>query len=488
MNGAPIPDPSMQATTSAFRDARLAEARNLFQDNEPAQAEAMLCALHALEPDREDVALLLAEVQRSQGRFSAAAGTLLTLCRASGFEQSMSLRCVEFLRQCDRHAVAEQICEGALVHGAVSPDLLMLAGNVAREVGDFETAGARYLMALDSGIDLDRHHVLGALANTRRYGDVADTEIAWFARHFADARFNPRSRASAGFALAKAQNDLADYAAAAATLRSANAMVRATGHWDGAAWQRFVAARTRDEVAVANTAYNGDFLPVFIVGMPRSGTTLTATLLARATGARDRGEMRTLRFIADQLIAGGHLASSAAVAEAANLYRTLAVQDDAPATWYLDQDPLNFRYLHIVAEMFPKARVIHLRRDRPDTVLSLWSQDFAHPDLGFAYDFDDMQTSMSGHDALMRCWKQKLQLPILELAYETLVTDPDATLARLCEFIGARPEVAASANDAAPVMSASVWQARQPVYKTSVGRWRSYAPFVPELARFAQPA
>ena len=146
------------------------------------------------------------------------------------------------------------------------------------------------------------------------------------------------------------------------------------------------------------------------------------------------------------------------------------------------------RYLHIVAAMFPKARVIHLRRNRPDTMLSLWSQDFAHPDLGFAYDFDDMQTSMGGHDALLRCWKQKLQLPILELDYETLVTEPDDTLARLCDFIGRGTAVTASANDASPVMSASVWQARQPVYRTSVGRWRSYAPFVPELGRFAEPA
>ena len=488
MNDAFIPDPSMQALTPASSDARLAEARTLFQGNEPAQAEALLCTLQAWEPAREDVGMLLAEVQRSRGRFSAASATLFSLCRASGFETGMCLRCVEFIRQCDRHTVAEQICEGALVRGAVSPELLMLAGNVAREMGDFETARTRYLVALDAGIDLDRHHALGALANTRRYVNAADAEIAWFARHFADERFNPRSRASAGFALAKAQNDLADYTAAARTLREANAMVHATWPWNGEAWRRFVVARASEQVASANASFNRDFVPVFIVGLPRTGTTLTATLLARATGARDRGEMRTLRFIADQLIAGGHMSSSAAIAEAANLYRTLAVQDDTPAGWYLDQDPLNFRYLHIVAAMFPQARVVHLRRDRPDTALSLWSQDFAHPDLGFAYDFDDMQTCMGGHDALVRSWKQNLQLPIFELDYETLVTEPDLTIAKLCDFIGKSAAVKAPANDAAPVQSASVWQARQPVYRTSVGRWRSYAPFVSELARFVAPA
>ena len=488
MNDALILEPSMQALTPASSAARLAEARALFQGNQPEQAEALLCTLQALEPAREEVGMLLAEVQRSGGRFSAASATLLSLCRAGGFEAGMSLRCVEFVRQCDRHLVAEQICEGALVSAPASPDLLMLAGNVAREMGDFETARTRYLVALEAGIDLDRHHVLGALANTRRYVDAADAEIAWFARHFADTRFNPRSRASAGFALAKAQNDLADYSAAAKTLRGANAMASATRPWNGAAWQRFVVARASEQVASANASFEPDFLPVFIVGLPRTGTTLTATLLARALGARDRGEMRTLRFIADQLIAGGHLASSAALAEAANLYRKLAVQDDTPAECYLDQDPLNFRYLHIVAAMFPQARIVHLRRDRRDTALSLWSQDFAHPDLGFAYNFDDMQTCMGGHDALVSSWKRNLQLPIFELDYETLVTEPDLTIAKLCDFIGKRAAVTAPANDVAPVQSASVWQARQPLYRTSVGRWRFYVPYVSELARFVAPA
>lgn len=480
-----IPDTSMQATTHASRDARLAEARRLFQANQPAQAEALLNALQTDEPAWAEAGLLLAEVQRSRGRFSAAAGTLFALCQANGFEPDLSLRCVEFVRQCDRHAVAERICSGALARGAVSPELLMLSGHIAREAGDFEIARARYLATLDAGIDLDRHHVLGALANTRRYVDSADAEIAGFARHFANGRFNPRSRASAGFALAKAQNDLADYAAASRTLRAANAMVHAAWPWDGAGWQRFVATRAVERVAPANTASSSDFVPVFIVGLPRTGTTLTATLLARATGAHDRGEMRTLRYIADQLIAGGHLAGRAALAEAGNLYRTLAVQDDTPTRWYLDQDPLNFRYLHIAAAMFPQARVIHLRRDRSDTALSLWSQDFAHADLGFAYDFGDMHTCMAGHDALWQRWQQALQLPMFELDYETLVNEPDATVARLCAFLGARAAAAMPANDAAPVQSASVWQARQPVYKTSAGRWQAYAPFVPELTRFA---
>jgi len=474
----------MQATSSATSDAQLARANALFQADEPAQAEALLRALQQRDSVREDVGMLLANVQRSQGHFSAAADALYALSQANDFAAEVSLRCVDFIRQCDRHAVAENICAAALARGNVPAELLMQAGNVARELGHFDTARTRYLAALDAGIDLGRHHVLNALANTRRYADPADVEIGWFARHFAAGRLPLRPLASAGFALAKAQGDLGEHAAAAKTLRRANAILHDVWRWDPAAWQHAVAARMREVVAPAGEEPGRAFVPVFVVGMPRTGTTLTATLLAQATGARDRGELRTLRFVAERLVAGGHLGSRAAIAEAARLYRTLAVQDDAPASWYIDQDPMNFRYLHIVAAMFPQARVIHLRRGRADTALSLWTQDFAHADLGFAYDFADMRACMAGHDALLQHWRQTLPQPIFELDYEILVGEPDATLARLGAFIGAQPGTQA-AREAAPVLSASVWQARQPVYRTSVGRWRVYAPFVPELARFA---
>lgn len=465
-------------------DALLATARGLWQQSRVAEAEVLLRELVQRQPRREDAVMLLAEVLRGQGRLGAASQVVLALCRANDFEPNICLRGAHFVQQCDRHAIAVQICEQALVRNAAPPaELLVLAGHVARESGDFESARARYLAALDAGIGLERNHVLAALANTRWYTDAADPDIARCANHFRNSAFSARSRASAGFGLGKIQNDLGDYKAAAATLRDANAMVHAGRPWSAGAWRAFVDARIRDQVVPVQSVAAADFVPVFIVGVPRTGTTLTASLLARASGARDRGELRALRFIGKQLVNGGHLGDRAALFEAAELYRTLAQQDDAPAKWYLDQDPLNFRWLHIAAGMFPQARVIHLRRDRRDTALSLWSQDFAHPDLAFAYDFGDMATYMAGHDTLMAHWKRNLSVPVFELDYETLVTDADATLAALCEFIGASATLARVDNDSAPVQSASVWQARQPVYSTSVGRWRHYAPYVPELER-----
>lgn len=466
-------------------DAQLAVARDLWRQSRVAEAEAALRRLVDLHPRREDAAMLLADVLRSQGRLGAASETLRELCRVNGFEPGLSLRAANFVRQCDRHRIAREICENAVAsHAGPSAELLALAGHVARESGDFDAARARYLAALDAGIDLERDHLLSALANTRRYTDAADPDVARCEAHFRNTAYSARSRASAGFGLAKIRNDLGNHESAARVLREANAMVHGVQPWDAAAWGRFAEARMRERVAPSDSDAGESFVPVFVVGVPRSGTTLTASLLARATGARDRGEFRALRFIADQLVAGRHLGDPAALTEAANLYRTLAVQDDEPARWYIDQDPLNFRWLHIAAAMFPQAKVIHVRRDPRDTALSLWSQDFAHADLAFAYDFDDMASFMAGHDALVRHWRHNLQVPIFELNYETLVSEPEPTLAALRDFIGAPPREPTAVEPEAPVQSASVWQARQPVYTTSMGRWRQYAPHVPELARF----
>lgn len=475
----------MRVTRSSPTADPVAAADACFQQSDAETAEALLRDVLGREPARADAAMLLARVLQSSGRMGAAAEALLACCEANAFDPQLSLRSAAFVRQCDRHSIAEQICRGALAQRGVTPDLLVLAGHVARESGEFTLARERYLAALDAGVDLERQYVLGALANTRRYTDPADADVLCFAREFANPSRSPHARAAAGFALAKAQGDLGDYAAAAATLRTANALLRGVRPWDQDAWRNSMAARKRERVAVVPSAA-GDFVPVFVVGMPRSGTTLAAALLAQASPARDRGELRTLRYVAEKLVEGGYLQTPAAIAEAAELYRRLAVQDDALTTWYIDQDPMNFRWLHIAAAMYPQAKVIHLRRSPRDTALSLWGQDFAHADLAFAYAFGDMAVAMEGHDGLLRHWRTTLQLPILELDYEALVADPAAAVARLRTFIGAPAGDADTSAAVVPVQSASVWQARQPVYRTSVGRWRYYLPFEPELARFPE--
>src|SRR6185312_14782319 len=156
----------MPASPASAADAKLDAARALWQRNDVARAEAILREAHAREPVREDTGALLAEVLRSQGRFSAASQVLYDVCRANAFEPSLCVRAAHFAQQCDRHGIARAICNRALAGGTATPDLLVVAGHLARELGDFAAARTHYLAALEAGIDLERNHMLGALAHT----------------------------------------------------------------------------------------------------------------------------------------------------------------------------------------------------------------------------------------------------------------------------------------------------------------------------------
>ena len=466
--------------SAANADAQFALASALWTQGETVRCEAILRELALRDPAREDVIQLLARVLQSQGRLEAASALMFELCRQHGFTPELGLRAAQFMQQCQRQPLADALCDAVLARHAPSAALLAVAGNVARESGDFAKARRHYLGALDSGVDLNTWYVLGALAHTRRYENPEDADFGRLAEHFHNATFSTRARAATGFGLAKAYDDIGAHEAAALVLREANALVRASLPWHPEPWRDFVAMRRREKPARAKLHTADRFVPVFVLGLPRTGTTLTATRLAAHPQARDRGELRFLRFIAEQLIDGGHLADAAALDEAAALYFAHARQDDAPATWYIDQDPLNFRYLHLIAALFPQARVIHCRRNRRDTALSLWSQDFAHADCAFAYDLPSIAAFAAGHDELMEHWHRTLALPIYSLDYEALVHDPARALTALRDFVG-MPATTEASSMLAPINTASVWQARQPIYTRSVERWRAYAPYVPEL-------
>ena len=175
------------------------------------------------------------------------------------------------------------------------------------------------------------------------------------------------------------------------------------------------------------------------------------------------------------------LGDRSALQSVRDLIATQMRRDDAPARYYIDKNPLNYRHVNLALALFPNARVVHLQRDARDTALSWWSQHFAHPDLGFSYDFPSIAAVMRSHERLMAHWRATLRAQILEVDYEALATDPDAQLARIAAFVGLRDSVAADASDADVITTASVWQARQPVYASAIGRWRRYAEFVPEL-------
>lgn len=427
---------------------------------------------------------LLANVLRSQGRLKAAAECMATLARAQDADMVSLLACIQFVRECQQQELAGELCAQALGRGLVDPRLHTLAGQIAQELGQFDYARTCYDTALAHGIDLNSWFVLGSMASLQRYSDRQHRDFALFAEHLQAHGLSPRARAAILFAQGKACDDVGDYALAAESWRQANDLMRDLVSWSRLAWKAFVQAR-KTAPAPPLRGRRTDCVPIFVVGLPRTGTTLMAELLGRHPGVCNRGELPTLDYLAQRLSAIGAADQSAQIREAAEIYLTHLRRDDAPTSHYIDKNPLNFRYLDYVAAMFPQARVIHCRRQLRDTALSIWTQPFARDEYAFARDFADIAALAEGCDELMAHWRRTLPLPIITVDYEQLVGDTARTLADLLPQLGlgADTAVEAMAHTATPITSASLWQARQPVHRHSVSRWRHYAKLLPELTQ-----
>lgn len=464
-------------------------AQSLWQAGEAAQAEAELRGLLAMAPHTA-AGQLLAQVLRGQGRLHEAADCMAAVARQMADDPDGFLGCIQFVRESHQHALAAELCAEQLASGAGDPRLHVAAGQIAQELGKFDKARSHYATALDRGIDVNLWFVPASLASLQRYADRQHADFALFDALLRRRDLSPRARASILFAFGKGCDDTGDYADAAHAWRKANVLASPAVSWSRTRWLDFV----RDRLSVTplpSRTIPTDTVPIFVVGLPRTGTTLIAELLGRHPGVCNRGELPTLEFLAQRLASLEPAQWEASLPEAAGIYLTHLRRDDAPASHYVDKNPLNLRYLDQVAAMFPQARVIHCRRQPRDTALSIWSQPFARDDYAFARDFADIAAMMEGCDALMQHWRLTLPLPIISVQYEDLVADPGGTINALLPQLGlpvnGSSGLAATASapiTSAPITSASLWQARQPVHRRSVSRWRHYAELLPELVEW----
>ena len=440
-------------------------------------AERDLRAALRMQPTLRDAAFSLAYLLREDGRIDAATAVVVDLWQALRTRE-IAGPCLDFLRECGAHASAGDIASHAATHWPEDAALCARAGEILLSLGHFDAAQS----ALRNAVDRD--HGQGAaclrLAQCHRFLRADDIDIARFRTILSDSEQVPMARICAGFALAKALDDLGDRAQSAAVLRRANADAAIQAPWNAAAWEEFVERQTR---APAWPSFEADagFVPVFIVGLPRTGTTLLASRLARHPDVRDRGELNWIPMLHDHLQAQRQLRDPKALAAVARFVAMQMRRDDARARCIIDKNPLNFRHLDFIRALFPSARIIHCVRDERDTALSIWQQHFAHADLAFAYRFDTIADVMRGHARLMRHWREAAGIPLLEVSYEDVIADEAGILRKLGAFLGLRDDESPAADAARVITTASVWQARQATYTGSVGRWRSYAAYLPEL-------
>lgn len=454
-------------------------AGTLWQAGQGGRAEEVLAGRLDKHPADAGAAFLLASLLREQGRLRAAGSTLLSLFEHGPHGTDTVIRAIEMLDDYGRQREALAICENALSTGTDDPRLHAYAGMLGIQLGHFEQVRRHYAQALSQTPEAVNWNIPLGLAGLQRYSSPDHPDFAFFLELLQRPGIHHAARQSALFALGKAYDDVGDFAAATSYLQQANAMARAERTWSRKQWKRSIEARLAAPPDHRATVPPEGWTPVFIVGVPRSGTTLLAQRLARYPQVKNRGELGWLEFWEQRLASapGAH----ASWQEAASHYARQLLQDDGRAGWYIDKQPLNLLRVGLAMTLWPHARIIHCERNARDTALSLWSQSFHDTAHDYAYDFGDIAAVIRDCRRLAAHWKKRYPGSFLTVHYEQLVEAPDATLDGVAQWLGVHgtPDDTASAGES--ISTASVWQARQPIYTHAAGRWQHYAPHIPEL-------
>ena len=220
-------------------------------------------------------------------------------------------------------------------------------------------------------------------------------------------------------------------------------------------------------------------MPIFVVGMPRSGTTLVEQILASHPMVHGAGELRQLQTLGDDadFPAGFQALSPDRLKAMGEAYLAYVAPMAAGRRHVVDKMPANFTLAGMIRLILPDARIIHCRRDPVDTCLSCYTKLFAGQQ-DFAYNLTELGRFHRAYQGLMAQWREILPAShFLEVDYEAVVYNVEAEARRMLDFLGLPwdESVLRFHETKRPVRTASSNQVRQPIYRSSAGRWRKHA-------------
>jgi tetratricopeptide (TPR) repeat protein len=362
-------------------------------------------------------------------------------------------------------------------------------GTALAQSGDFSGAEQCFRAALahDPG-NASAHFKLAELLG----GMLPDEDFAAASRLLAAGNLADWQQMLLHYGLAKVFDARGDYAAAAGHLARANALQ--LGQWrkrgreyDPQEQQRLAAGLIElctPEFFAERRDWGADSeLPVLIVGLPRSGTTLVEQFLAAHSQVFAAGEIKlvheTLGAVArpdGDVIAGLRRADRQAVGLLAGQHLERLRAFSGTALRIVDKLPENYLLLGLLAVLFPRAKFIHCRRDLRDVAVSCWMTHFQ--EIRWANDQGHIAAQFRQYMGVMEHWRKVLPAPLLEIDYEQAVDDLEGTVRRLVAFCGLpwEPDCLEFHKAKRPVTTASAVQVRRPAYKSSVQRWRHYEP------------
>lgn len=389
----------------------------------------------------------------------------------------------------DRNEEAEQMLRQTVARDPKNAMAHELLGNLLSEFGRFDEARECFQRAISIAPLL-----AGSYYDLVRCRPVT-TDDDGLLQRMQNALVTPgleaAQRLRLHLAIGKAAEDLGNYGMAMQHFDAGDAVRRGFVSFDSAAFSieidRLIAHFTSELIARASEFGSKDATPVLIIGMPRSGTTLVEQIVSSHPEAGACGELHFWnQHGAAWHRSGAAVNETAFLAKAAADYLGLLHAIAPKAARVTDKMPFNFLWAGLIHMAFPRATIIHCRRAAVDTALSIHQTHF-HPGLAFPTGGAELVAYFRAYQRLTDHWRSVLPADrFIEVDYEELTRAPESVIRRIIAACGLVWHDACLYPECNPraVNTPSKWQARQPIFRTSVGRWRRYEPWLGPLRAF----
>ena len=459
---------------------------------------ALGVALHALGATDEAIAAYrravelsprLADAQSRLGNLLHAIGDQVGAQRA--FEQAAAAargttlgrtNHAKALMLAQRPEEAEQALRQAAALDPSAAEVRRLLGTLLAEAGRFDAAVAMFEASL--AIDPTQVAIYHDLVHCKKITD-ADSELIAHMLARLNQPLSEVQRLRLNFALGKCFDDRRDYATAIQHFDAANQIKQRLARFDRTALQRTIDAIigcfTPELVASHAGRGSADPKPLLVIGMPRSGTTLVEQILSSHPEVGAAGELDFWGRHGDAWLASGELSLPAEyMAGLAEQYLAVLSRAAPGKARVVDKMPFNFLWAGLIHLAFPQATFVHCRRHPIDTCLSIYFTNFSQR-TEFSARREDLVFYFRQYERLMAHWRAVLPSErLVEIEYQSLVTEQEQSARDLLSATGLswddsclRPE-----SNQRSVRTATVWQARQPIYASSLERWRRYEPWL----------
>ncbi len=467
------------AANALLKQGRVAEARKALRDlvaRLPGLAEAWVGLAHIARAERDRAGALAAFERASRLRPNDP--NLLTACAEELSELGQTGRALAIY---DRLIAAHP---RTVKPRADKAHLLQLVGDFAAAEREFRAA-----LALSPN-DGELYRVF--LGSKKLKAD--DPLIAQMERAWAKADLPLRSRVHLGFALAKAMEDSGQYDRVFTYLRPANEGMRKLHPYDIATREKevedLIALFRAHDFSSLVPAGHGSFNPIFVTGMPRSGTTLVEQIVSSHPAVTGGGEMAIFGRVAMKQLtnpAGGYV-PVASVSKAA--WQAVGADYErgvrailGEGAYITDKSIQTYMLLGPMRLALPTARAIVVRRDPRDTLFSIYKNVFAEAKHLYAYDLKDLARYYRTFERMVDFWREAMPQGFAEVTYEDVVADPEPQSRALVAAAGLEwdPACLDFTQNSRAVKTLSAHQVRQPLYASSVGAWKRYEADLAEM-------